>query len=546
MSRLCVLLTVMPLLAQTPTREEALAAMRKAAAFYVDKVSTEGGYHYAYAEDLSYGRSEHGEGLTQIENQREGTPRVGMAFLEAYAATKEPLYLNAAKRAAQALVRGQLCSGGFDYLVEFDPAKRKQYPYRTDHDCSSAAIPQNPPTTLDDNVTQACLRFLFRVDAALNFADKQIHEAARFGLDSLVKAQYANGAWPQRYSSFPPAGGHAPKKASYPDSWPRKWPGEIYKGYYTFNDNTLIDNMDCLLEAGRIYNEARYTDSALRGAEFILMAQMPEPQPAWAQQYDADMHPAWARLFEPPSITGGESQGIIKMLLVFYRETGKRAYLDAAGPALRWLEKSVLPPVANPSEARRKAREPAIARFFELKTNRPLYITKGTQVRAKGLGSLRPDGYQLSYTDESVIGHYAVITSAAGLPALREEYDTLAKTTSNAGMRRPTLLHGLSPWQTGNRDPLASKPNPERVAALIRALDPRGGWLQDGVIGKADEVVAVTAAHPMVLTINGRPIEIKENDRVQLFDGSQAPRARVLNSERFATNLETLAAFVKP
>ena len=41
------------------------------------------------------------------------------------------------------------------------------------------------------------------------------------------------------------------------------------------------------------------------------------------------MHPAWARKFEPPSVTGGESQGIIRTLLRIYRETGERRYLDA-------------------------------------------------------------------------------------------------------------------------------------------------------------------------------------------------------------------------
>ena len=49
--------------------------------------------------------------------------------------------------------------------------------------------------------------------------------------------------------------------------------------------------------------------AARRGGDFILLAQMPEPQPAWAQQYNARMEPAWARRFEPASITGGESVG---------------------------------------------------------------------------------------------------------------------------------------------------------------------------------------------------------------------------------------------
>jgi len=64
-------------------RADVERALRKAAEFYWKKVSTEGGYHYYYAEDLSYGRSEHGEGPTQVEVQREATPIVGLAFLRA-------------------------------------------------------------------------------------------------------------------------------------------------------------------------------------------------------------------------------------------------------------------------------------------------------------------------------------------------------------------------------------------------------------------------------------------------------------------------------
>jgi hypothetical protein len=527
-----------------PSREEALRAMRKAAEFYVNKVSTQGGYHYYYAEDLSYGRSEHGEGLSQIEVQREATPRVAMAYLEAYDATKDSFYLEAARKAAHAIVKGQLCSGGWEYSIEFDPAKRKAYSYRADNNCAQLANPGT--TTLDDNTSQGALRVLMRVDRALNFADKAIHEAALFALESLVKVQYPNGAWPQRFTGPPDAAKFPVKRASYPESWPRKWPGEGYRSHYTFNDNSISDNIDVMLEAARIYKEPRYFAAAERGGDFILLAQMPDPQPAWAQQYDVDMHPAWARLFEPPSVTGGESQGIIRTLLLLYRETGKRKYLEAAPRALAWLEKSVLPPVDKPSEARARFRgRPALARFYELKTNRPLYITKGTQITARGLGSARIDGYELSYTDESVITHYAVIISGAELPRIRADYEQTAK-ADPPSLRRPDKLHGLSPWSSGGRSPLEEKPSAAEVSRIITSMDPRGAWLQPGVIGKADRLVSVFAAREMVLTINGKPMPIKENDNIVLFQGSQPPRTLIIRSDTFADNLEKLAAWVRP
>jgi len=531
--------------AQGPSRQKALEGMRRAAGFFVEKVSTEGGYHFSYADDLSFGRSEHGEGLTQIEVQRDGTPRVGMALLEAFAATGDRFYLEGARRAARALVRGQLCSGGWDYLVEFDPGLRRRYPYRVDQDCAASSLPERPPTTLDDNVTQAALRLLMRVDQALDSQDREIHQAARYGLESLLKAQYPNGAWPQRYSRFPDPARFPVRRASYPPSWPRQWPGESYQTHYTFNDNSIADAIDTMIEAARLYREARYLAAAERGGDFILLAQMPEPQPAWAQQYDGEMRPAWARAFEPPAVTGGESQGVLRILLTLYRETGKKKYLAPVPRALAYLERAILPPAEKPVEARRRFRpgEPVLARFYELETNRPLYIRKGTRIQAKGLGSARIDGYELSYSDESVITHYAVLVSGAPLAGIRREYERLAA-ADPASLRRPEKLHGLSPWSDGDGSPLLRRPAAGQIQGLLEGLDARGAWVEEGVIGKADRLASVFAARDMVLTINGRPQPIRENDTVELYQGPQPPRARLLRSTTFARNLETLAAWV--
>jgi len=251
------------------TREQAESALLKAAEFYWKKVSTQGGYHYYYAEDLSYGRSEHGEGPTQIEVQREATPSVGLAYLRAFDATGNRFYLDAAGAAAHALTQGQQCSGGWEYLIEFDPEKRKKYPYRAHNNCgvslSDIVVPASASqhyTTLDDNVSQAAVRLLMRVDRELKFEDKKIHEGVRFALDQLMKAQYPNGAWPQRYHQFADPAKFPPKKASHPESWPRTWPGPEYRFLYTFNDNTISDLIDMFLEAWRIYGDDRYRKAA--------------------------------------------------------------------------------------------------------------------------------------------------------------------------------------------------------------------------------------------------------------------------------------------
>jgi PelA/Pel-15E family pectate lyase len=396
-------------------------------------------------------------------------------------------------------------------------------------------------TTLDDNVTQAAARFLMRADRELKFDDKKLHEAALFALDQLVKAQYPNGAWPQRYHQFADPAKYTAKKAGYPDSWSRTWPGPDYRFLYTFNDNTISDLIDMFFEAWRIYGDDRYRKAAEKGGDFILLAQMPEPQPAWAQQYDVEMRPAWARVFEPPSVTGGESQGVIRTLFVLYRETGDKKYLESARRALDYLKRSVLPPVDKPSEARRRFRqgEPVLARFYELKTNRPLYITKGTRITATDRGPIQVDGYQLSYTDESVITHYSVIVSGAQLPNIENDYNRLIS-SDPASVRRPVKLRGLSPWaEAPNRLPA------QDAGAIIAKMDERGAWVENGNIGKSDRIVSVFASRDMTVTIGDRVLPLKENETLQVFQGTERPRERIIRSETFARNVEALCEFLE-
>jgi PelA/Pel-15E family pectate lyase len=536
--------------AQAPTRDEVLRAMRKAADFYRHKVSTEGGYHYYYTTDLSYGRSESAEGPTQVEVQREATPVAAFAYLDAYDATGDRVYLDYARAAAHALVRGQLCSGGWDYLIEFDPAKRKQYQYRSDDNCGEE---KRGVTNLDDNVTQAAVRVLMRVDKALNFSDSAVHEAARFGLDKLVAAQYPIGAWPQRFKKPPDFSKFPVKRASYPESWSKKWPGPDYQSHYTFNDNTIADAIDMMLEAARIYNEPRFRASAEKGGEFILRAQMPDPQPAWAQQYDAEMHPAWARVFEPPAVTGGESQGIMRILMTLYRETGDRKYLEPIPRALEYLKRSVVPR-GNAEIFRRIPPGPVVARFYELKTNKPLYITKGSRLNAAGLGSRMVDGYEVSYSPESVITHYGVLTSGRELASIEEDYRKLAAADPKT-IRRPDKLHGLSPWSERAR----GRAVVSDARQLIDSMDERGAWTKMGTIGKADRLVFTYAAKPMVLRVGrghsdgsagdnvdsrSQVIQLKENDTVEIFAGPQPPVEKIISTSDFARNLTTLGQYL--
>ncbi|MDY0165787.1 MAG: pectate lyase [Thermoguttaceae bacterium] len=437
-------------------RREAAEALQKAVAFFTDEVSTEGGYLWQYSEDLALREGEGRASATRVWVQPPGTPSVGEALLDAYSGTNDQRYLDAARKTGMCLVRGQLVSGGWGYSIEFDPKVRTRHAYRAEVGEGETPRGSNV-TTLDDDTTQAALRFLMKLDRTLGFSDATIHAAVVYALDRLLEAQYPNGAWPQRFSEPPDPEKFPAKKASYPDSWSREHPRMAYGSFYTLNDNTLADMIDTMLLAGAIYGEARYREAAIRGGEFIVLAQMPDPQPAWAQQYDHDMHPAWARRFEPPAITGGESHGAMRALMAVYRATGDRRFLEPIPRAVEYLRKSLLP-------------DGRLARFYELKTNKPLYFTKD---------------YQLTYDDSDMPTHYAFIVGS-GLDTLERQYKQLAALGADdlAKLReKAALRHGIA-----SARPAAGPTKAQAQAAreAIAAMDDRGRWVERGSLRYID------------------------------------------------------------
>ena len=419
-------------------RRQAAEALRKATDFFTADVSTEGGYLWRYSEDLATREGEGRAGDSVVWVQPPGTPTVGMTLLGSYHDTGDEQYLEAAKQAGYCLVRGQLRSGGWSYRIEFDPKNRKKYAYRVDDPVKGAS--QRNTTTLDDNATQAALRLLMQLDKTLDFKDAAIHEAAEFALKSLLEAQYPNGAWPQRFSAFPQPDKFPIKKASYPESWSWEYPKVSYSNFYTFNDNVMDDVVDVMFMAGDIYGDERYSEAARRCGDFIILAQMPDPQPAWAQQYDANMHPVWARKFEPPSITGGESQGVMRALMQVYRNTGDKKYLEPIPRAIEYFRRSELP-------------NGQLARFYELKTNKPLYFTID---------------YKLTYSDADMPTHYGFKTGN-DIDGIEREYRKLAA-ADPAKLKR----------STGRPRSKASEKMAQQVKRVIAALDDRGRWVESG------------------------------------------------------------------
>ena len=528
---------------QPPSRQKVLTAMHSASDFFLTKVANNGGYHNMYSEDLTFGRSgKGGQGPTQISVTGSSTPTVGLAFLHAYEVTGDRYYLEAARSTAHAMVRGQMCTGGWDSNTELDPEKRKNYRYRIDADCTNnPSDTRRSMTNLDNNTTQSVIRMLMRIDRTLDFEDKSIHQAVLYALDNLIRAQYPNGAWPQRYEKFPDPSRFPVIPANYPDSWSRTWPGPGFFSHYTFNDDVIINMIDVMLEASRIYNNPRYTAAAEKAGDFIILAQMPDPQPAWAQQYDANMHPAWARSIEPPAVTGRESVSIMKGLLLLYKETGKKKYLDPIPRALDYFERS----------SWLRNGKPVIARFYELKTNKPLYISKGTRIygprsagHTSGTSKLPFDGYQVTYSDKHVVNHYSLVTGAAPLDEIAAEYQRCLK-ADPAGLRRPDRLAGFTPATAGPAPAPSRAELAKKVHAAIAALDDRSAWVQAGAIGGPNLLISINPAKDLRVVWAGKNMTLKEDQSLEVYDGTSMPKQRIISSGTFAANLNLMADYIK-
>jgi len=358
--------------ADSMLRDEALRTLKKAAAYYREKVASHGGYVYYYSTDLQQRWGEGKASPDTIFVQPPGTPTVGTAYLDAYAATNDGLYLEAAREAAEALVDGQLESGGWTQVIHFAPPERGRLgKYR------HGRVGSWNVSSLDDGQTQAALQFLVRADQAMNFRHARIHEAALYGLDALLQAQFPNGAFPQGWRG--PVEPQPVVKAKFPDyDWKTEGRVKNYWDYYTLNDNLAGTVAHTLIDAHQVYRDNRYKVALEKLGDFLILAQMPEPQPGWCQQYNYEMVPIWARKFEPPAITGWESQDVMETLIQITLHTGEQKYLEPIPRALAYFNKCLLP-------------DGTIARYYEFRTNRPLYMDAR---------------YQLTYDDSAAPAHY--------------------------------------------------------------------------------------------------------------------------------------------
>ncbi len=313
--------------------KQAEVSLKKGVAFFYT-INSHGGYVYNVTPDLSLRWGEGQKDEHTIEVQPPGTPAVGQSFLRAWQVAGDEQALKFAKEAAYALIRGQNKYGGWDHTINF-------------------AKLNNEKVSFDDNQSQSAVSFLMALDQQIE--DSLLSTATKRALKMMVTTQLSNGAWPHMY----------PEQGNYHD-------------YATFNDGGINDCIRVMLEAYQFYNNDEAIKKSLhKAARFMMISQLPPPQPGWAQQYNEFLQPAWARTFEPPSVCPAVTIRNINTLIDLYLVLGDETLLEPIPDALRWLREI-------------KMENGKWARFVELGTNKALYYDR-QRIRVDKLEDLHPE-----------------------------------------------------------------------------------------------------------------------------------------------------------
>ena len=272
----------------------ARSAMRKAATYYRENVARHGGYVYYSSPDLKQRWGEGAATPDQILVQPPGTPTVGLAYLAAYKATGDKFYLDAARDAGEALVYGQLESGGWT------ASRRFRSPRRKGRD-SIATARAAGRTTRRSTTASRSRPSAFWPGSTRPWNSRTRRSTSRSHSPSMRCSRPSSPTARSRRSGPGRSPSSRSPKASFPDyDWRTEGRVKEYWTQYTLNDGLAGTVSETLLDAAEVYKDAKYKAALAKLGDFLLLAQMPEPQPAWGQQYSYDMQPIWARRFEPP------------------------------------------------------------------------------------------------------------------------------------------------------------------------------------------------------------------------------------------------------
>jgi PelA/Pel-15E family pectate lyase len=446
LAALIVLCTAAAHAAEEVPTARVLQSMKRATQFMIHKVSRSGGYVWSYLPDLSRRWGEMEARPSMIWIQAPGTSSMGHLFLDAYHATGDELYYSAAEAVAAALVRGQLPSGGWNYVVDFagKDSLREWYDTIGRNGWRLEEFQHYSDNgTFDDQVTSEAARFLLRLYVEKH--DARYRRPLDRAIEFVLASQYEAGGWPQRYPTQ--AAGAPP-----------------YSAYLTFNDEVTAENIDFLILCYQVLGDARLLAPIRRGMEFFLVTQLPAPQAGWALQYTLDLKPAGARTYEPKALVTDQTARNIGHLIRFYRLTGEPKFLAGIPAALTWLESTRTPTEWNI----RRGTHPT---FVELETNKALFVHRSGSNVVNGR-------YYVDYDHEATLAHYSAFRPI-DVAALHEQYErarALSPTEAVRDSPLETKEAGGFPRYVTSPATLTPADAQDRLRDVLASLNAAGYW----------------------------------------------------------------------
>ena len=261
--------------------------------------------------------------------------------------------------------------------------------------------------TIDNNATTREIRYLVKAFKQTN--NQAYLAAAENGIRYCLKAQYANGGWPQYY----------------PDS-------ALYRSQITYNDDAMVNVLNVLQDIVEKKNDfdvvdllfiPKATDAVERGIQCILKTQLliNGKLTAWCAQYNKRTFlPEMARKFELASISGSESVGITRFLMRMKNPSSQVKQSVVA--AVDWFNlvkiagyKYVDIIALNEPKGKDRVIQPdpsstIWARFYEIGTNRPFFSGRNSEKKydVKEIESERRNGYAWygTWPEKLISGEY--------------------------------------------------------------------------------------------------------------------------------------------
>ena len=147
-------------------------------------------------------------------------------------------------------------------------------------------------SSLDDGQTQAALQLLIRADQALGLQARRDPRGRRLRARRPAQGPVPQRGFPQVWTAPVEREARA-VKAKYPDyDWKTEGRIKNYWDYYTLNDDLAGTVADTLIAAHQVYKDDKYRAALEKLGDFLILAQMPDPQPGWCQQYNYEMVPS--------------------------------------------------------------------------------------------------------------------------------------------------------------------------------------------------------------------------------------------------------------